>query len=333
MPSGARLQFRYGLRLVALGLKDRIRDNKLVGTDACIAYLDTSKPDQIPEIAPVRAANLVMSEVQGDFCVLEFALAGFAYAQDLGAFNRQIRAQNGNLPAWRDGAVAGHFCEEVTASGLPIKFDADVGEWQQICKRLSVYPGYQAERVFYRLEGVHAANSGTAVPCKDAAFQLRSGELYDARLLHYSPAKLVFPAQPENKDLNWLLADADDKTMTFVGAKALAVDSDYDRKIVRFRAATTTVPLDARLSFSRRAVGATKLEEGTWDFDLHARIRPRRWTQTWQGLLIGAPVAIQGVVLTLASDKIANPALIAVLLGLGGLVSGLLATFLVPRKA
>ncbi len=333
MPVNAQHQFRYKLKHVAVGLHDRIRQNKLVGTDTCIAFVDTSKQATTPEIAPIRAAKVAHSEVQGDFCVFEFTLAGFAYAEDLAAFNRQIRTQNGNLPHWSGTAVAGHFCDEVTMNGLPLKLDAKVDDWQQICKTLSGYPAYQQERMFYRLEGVYPTGSDNAVSCVDAVFQLRSGELYDVRLLHYSPNKLTFKSPPTNQDFDWLVTDADDKAVTFIGTKALAVDSDYDRKTARFRAALTTVELDARLTFSRRPIGATKPEEATWDFDLRARVEPDRWKQFWFGMLIGLPVALQGLVLTISNEKIAHPYVVAVFVVIAGFAAGLLATFFGPRKS
>lgn len=303
-----------------------------MGADICIAFLDTNDSRVTPEIAPVRAAKVASTEVQGDFCVFEFTLAGFAFAQDLAAFNRQIRTQSGNLPHWSGAAVVGHFCEEVSTNGLPLKLDADVGEWQGICKTLCSYAAYKDERMFYRLEGVYAVSSGKAVRCESATLKLCSGELYDVRLLHYSPTKLKFPPKPNNQDLDWLVADADDKVVTFVGTKALAIDSDYDRKTARFRAVATTVELDARLSFSRRPVGAVKPEEATWDFDLHARIEPDRWKQIRYGLLIGFPVALQGFVLAVSNEKIAHQAAVAVAVVIAGFAAGLLATFFSPRK-
>lgn len=335
MPAGARLPFRYSLRYVAQGLHDRIKDGTLVGTDACLCFLETSDKNATPEIAPVRAAKVVRTEVQGDFCVLEFALSGFAYAKDVGAFNRQIRTQSGNLPVWdaTKTKVTGHFCEEVRNNGLPLKVDATTEEWQKICQILVKYPAYQGEPMFYRLEGVFAADSHVAVPCTDATLSLRSGQLYDVRLLHYSPEKIQFASRPENKDLNWLTADADEKVLTFVGTRALAVDSDYDRKTMRFRAAVTSTPLDARLSLSRRPAGATKPEEATWDFDLHARIKPAWVRLVGIGLLVGIPIAAQGVLLALSNEKLVNREIVAGIAAFLGLATGVLATIFGARKS
>lgn len=335
MPAGARLQFRYLLRYVAQGLHDRIKDDKLVGTDACLCFLETSDKNAPPEIAPVRAGKVVRTEVQGDFCVLEFALEGFAYAKDVGAFNRQLRTQSGNLPVWNAAKteVTGHFCEEAQNNGLPLKLDANTEEWQKICQTLVKYPAYQGEPMFYRLEGVYAADSNKAVACNDATLSLRSGQLYDVRLLHYSPEKIKFAPRPENKDLNWLTADADEKVLTFIGTRVFAVDSDYDRKTMRFRAAITTTPLDARLSISRLPVDATKPEEATWDFDLHARIKPAWGKLIGIGLLIGIPIAAQGVMLALSNEKMANREVVAGIAAVLGLASGVLATIFGARKS
>jgi hypothetical protein len=121
--------------------------------------------------------------------------------------------------------------------------------------------------------------------------------------------------------------DADDKAITFVSTKSLAVDSDYDVKTVRIRTAMTTVPMDARVSFSRRLQGATKTEDGTWDIDLRARLKPRWWTLIWQGLLGGLLVAAQGLVLTFNNKNIENQGTVAILVTVAGLLAGLLASF------
>lgn len=327
MPVGARLQFRYNLRWVAQALHDRTKSDSLKGLEACIAYIDQSLSEKPPDIAPIRAATILSTEVQGDFCVVEFELAGFAFAKDLPAFNKQLRTLSGNLPNWIDGSVKGHYLEEIDRKTLALEMNADTGQWQGICKALVAYPDFQAQKLFYRLERVYRVATGRPAECKDGVLRLCAGDLYDLQLLHYSPKKLAFQEPLKNDGLNWLVTDADEKVLTFVSTRALAIDSDYDVKAVRVRAATTTVPLDARVSFSRRPEGATKAEDGTWDFDLQARVTPRWWTLTWQGLVGGALVAAQGLLLTFNNKNIENQATVAILVGVVGLATGLFASF------
>lgn len=327
MPSGARLQFRYNMRWVAQALHDRTKANSLKGQEACIAYIDQSPGDKIPGIAPVRAATILSTEVQGDFCVVEFELAGFAFAKDLEAFNKQLRTLSGNLPNWIDGSVRGHYLEEIDRKTLALEMNADSGQWQGICKALVAFPDFQAQRLFYRLEGVRHVATGRPAECDEGVLHLCAGDLYDLQLLHYSPKKLVFPEPLKNDGLNWLVTDADEKALTFVSTRSLAVDSDYDVKTVRVRTALATTPLDARISFSRRPEGATKAEDGTWDFDLQARVTPRWWTLTWQGLAGGALLAAQGLVLTFNNKNIENQWTVAILVSVVGLATGLFASF------
>lgn len=332
MPAGARLQFRYTLSLLASGVRDRVKDNGLVGQDACLAYIETSDKSKEPEIVPTRAGKVVRSEVQGDFCVLEFALQGYAYAGDLGAFNRQLRTQDGNLPHWKGNDLIGHFCSEVKAdTTLPLKLDAGKAQWQEICRALSKFPAFGGERVFYLVEGVKTLSDSAQVMCDDGIYQFESGGLYEIRLVHFSPIRLAFPARPQNKDMDWLVIDSDEKALTIVGTNTAAVDSDYDRKSFRVRAATTSVPLDARLSFSRRGPNTSK-EEATWDFDLQAQVQRQTGRLIRVGLLIGLPVALQGLVLTLSNDKITDKFWVSVAVVLTGFTTGLLATFFGPRK-
>lgn len=327
MPNGARLQFRYNLRWVAQALHDRTKGNSLKGVEACIAYVDQSRSDRIPDIAPVRAATILSTEVQGDFCVVEFELAGFAFASDIEAFNKQLRTLSGNLPNWVGGSVKGHYLEEIDRKTLALEMNADTGQWQSICKALVAYPAFQGQKLFYRLETVRHVATGQPAKCDDGVLRLCAGDLYELQLLHFSPTKLAFPEVLKNDCLNWLVMDADEKVLTFVSTRSLAVDSDYDVKTVRVRTAATTVPLDARISFSRRPEGALKAEDGTWDFDLQARVTPRWWTLTWQGLVGGVLLATQGLVLTFNNKNIDNQATVAILVAAVGVLTGLFASF------
>jgi len=81
------------------------------------------------------------------------------------------------------------------------------------------------------------------------------------------------------------------------------------------------------LSCSRRKPGAVKPEESIWDFDMQVRIQPRWWTLTWQGLMVGIPVAAQGLVLTFNNPNIVNTHMVAVLVTVAGLAAGLAASF------
>lgn len=120
MPVGAPLQFRYKFKWIDQGLHDLVKANRLRGRQACIAYIDQSQPGTVPEIAPVRAATFRGSEVQGDFCVVELELAGFAFVQDVKAFNKQLRTQCTNLPDWARGSShpKGNYCEEIETKKL-----------------------------------------------------------------------------------------------------------------------------------------------------------------------------------------------------------------------
>lgn len=121
--------------------------------------------------------------------------------------------------------------------------------------------------------------------------------------------------------------------LTFIGTRALAIDSGYDLKTVRFRAAVTATPLDARLSLSRRPVGATKPEEDMWGFDLHARIKPAWLRLVGLGLVIGLPVAIQGMVLALSNEKLTYREYVVIAVAILGLVSGVLTTMFGTKKS
>lgn len=331
MPAGAKLQFRYTATYVATDLLEPIGKNKLVGTDVCLCFVD--KDVATPVVVPIRSGKVLRTARQGDFCVLEFSLQGFAHVAKLADFNTNLRERGTDLATLNAGKLGGILCKRIDSEGLGLERNADTAKWQSICTTLASCEAFKTEPMFYRLEGVYKADAKKSIACKSGTLTLKSGKLYEVRLLHYSPTRIPFTSPTTNKNLNWLLADADEKVLTFIGTKALAVDSDYDTKTVRFRAATTTAPLDIRLSFSRKPVGAEKAEEAAWDFDLHARVRPAWVKLVLLGLLIGIPIAAQGVVLALSNEKMANREIVAGIVAVLGLLGGIFATIFGARKS
>jgi hypothetical protein len=330
MPKGSRLRLRYELKWIHENVRNELERNAIKGREVCVVYVDIEQGKPIDQFLPVRSGKVVSSEVDGAFCSIEVQLEGFAFAEDVGALNSQLRILRPSLPKWSSttASVEGHFCLDVQEKVPALSQNLDPSKWQEMCKRLNEFSAYKDEPMFYRLDSVRETATGIVAKFKDGALQLESGRSYDFRVLHFSPKLLKLEANPKNKDLNWLTIDGDEKAMTFVSAKALAIDSDYDIKVVRVRTSVATLQrIDGRVFASRRFSGCDKPEEATWDFDLHARIVPDWWKMMRDGLLIGIPVAAQGLVLTFNNVNITNTWAVAFWVTVAGLFTGFAASF------
>ena len=145
-------------------------------------------------------------------------------------------------------------------------------------------------------------------------------------MLQFSPGETHSTnASPET---NWIIGDADGVAVTFVTTRKLAVDSGYDIKHTRFRTTSATSRIHSMLSFFRKFSKVhLPADGGIWDFDLPLEICPRWWTPTWQGLVVGAMLAAQGVVLIASNPLITDRALPIAAVVLVGLLTGLVASF------
>jgi hypothetical protein len=329
MPRGSLLRFRYELKWIDPDLHAELQRNAIKGRAACIAYMNVESGKAIDQVLPVRSAVVVSTVSEGEFLSIELRLEAFACTASAFELCSQLRALKPGLAQWSNvGEIEGHFCVDVRDDLRALRQDVEASGWQVIAKQLSTYGAYSAEPFFYRLDGIREVSTQFTVPFESGSLRLKGGRSYEMRLVHFSPNGLKLEANPKNKDLNWLTIDGDEKAMTFVSSKALATDSNYDLKIVRIRTGLATIqPLDGRISVGRRFVGAEKPDETTWDFDLHARVTPDRWRLMLEGLLIGLPVALQGLVLTYSSTAITDKILVGSLVAVFGFAAGLAASF------
>jgi hypothetical protein len=330
MPSGSRLRFRYELRLIPESLKPLIAGNQLEGEEVCIAYLDRTDRTRPPELVPCRAARLLRTHTPADFCVIEFELREFFFARDLPAFNREVRSF-GDLPAWRDGVLTGHFVHRVKTAPASLIKSASVFDWQSIVQSLKLRSDFATEPFFYFVTGIFRMSATLPIQPTEGRARLRASDTYEIRLVQFSPGETNETLAVSK--VCWLLADADEKTLSFVTTRRVQIDSGYDEKIIRFRTLATSTRCDAVVAISRdiHPAGTARSNIPIFDFDILFHIAPRWWTMIWHGLFIGALIAAQGLVTLHSQAQSAGAStgdytadLLVVILGL---LTGLAASF------
>lgn len=328
-PVGSDLRFRYGLELIPESLKQDIGRTNLVGEKVCIAYLDRSDPARQPEAVPVRAATVIRAETFGDFCVFDFRLDDYFVARDIAAFDTDLRSAAGSLPKW-DAAnpteLTGKFCERLPRELTSLVTSTSVADWQQICKTLSKHADFRDEPFFYRVESLQDVDKKVPIPLTNGIYKFAADTLVELRLLHYAPS--LDTNKTSINDTSWLLSEASEDVLSFVTSARLAIDSGYDVKAIRMRAAPVTRDVDSMLTITRKlpAVGGT-VSDPVWDFDLPLRVTRNVGKMLLQGGVLGVLVACQGLVVIANNPQITDKLVPCVLALLAGLATGYVAIF------
>ena len=328
-PVGSGLRFRYGLGLIPESLKQDIDKTHLVGETACIAYLDRSNPQRPPQAVPVRAATVVAAETFGDFCVFDFRLDDYFVARDIAAFDADLRSAAGSLPKWdvaNSNELTGKFCERLPRELTSLVTSTSVADWQHICKTLSKHDDFKSEPFFYRVESLQDVDNDAPIPLANGIYKFAADTLFELRLLHYAPS--LDTNKTSINDTSWIVAEASEHALNFVTSARLAIDSGYDVKAVRMRAAPVARDVDSMLTITRRlpAVGGV-VSDPVWDFDLPLQVTRNVGKLVGQGALLGLLVACQGLVVIATNPQITDkiwPCLFAVL---AGLATGFVAVF------
>ena len=142
MPCGSHLRFRYECELIPNDLLELIKSSELKEKEVCISYLDRSNKNILPEIVPCRKAELLASNILGDFCVLDFKLGNFFFAEDIVKFNSDIRSSIKNLPSWEGESLQGSFCFKVDAFNSTLMNSRNIEYWQKIIRRLKSHSDF-----------------------------------------------------------------------------------------------------------------------------------------------------------------------------------------------
>lgn len=328
-PIGSDLRFRYGLSLIPESLKQDIDQTHLVGEDVCIAYLDRSDPQRPPNAVPVRAATVVRAETFGDFCVFDFCLGDYFVARDITAFETDLRSAASSLPKWdsdKPGELTGKFCERLPRVLTSLVKSNSVADWQLICKALFKHADFSNEPFFYRVDSLQDVDRHLPIPVTDGIYKFAADTLIELRLLHYAPS--LDTNKTSIADTSWLLSEARGDVLSFVTSPRLAIDSSYDMKAIRMRAAPVTRDVDSMLTITRKlpTVGGVA-SDAMWDFDLPLHVTRDVGKMLWQGGVLGLLVACQGLVVIASNPQITDKVWPGIFALIAGLATGYVAIF------
>ncbi len=324
-PEGMELRFRYELDLVEEELKQGIAC--LVGEEVCIAYLDRSKSNKMPKVVPVRSGIVTNVAVLGDFCVLDFQLGMHSAANDIDKLNDELRFAVPTLPKWdSDANLIGQFCHRLANVPPSLMKTNTIEGWQRICKELATHGDFGTEPFFYRVEGIFNLDTKALIPINSGAFHIPSDAFLELRLLHYAPSLDV--NKTGSSDTSWLSAQTKEDDLAIISNPSLAIDSGYDLKAIRMRAATVMRDSESVITLTRKPPAVAGVaSDSIWDFDLPVRVTRNLKRLLWQGMLVGLLVASQGLVAIWNNEHIADKLVPMVLVVFLGLATGYVATF------
>ena len=137
MPVGSRLEFRYDQKWVAPIIRGRLSDVP-EGQKVLIAYIDQEDKSKTPEIVPCRLATLGEVVPHGSTVSLELILGEYAYADDLGTFDRELSSESANtLPRWQpDGSIKGAYWLELGKDLTTVSSTSSLTDWERIVAQL-----------------------------------------------------------------------------------------------------------------------------------------------------------------------------------------------------
>ena len=141
MPTGTRLQFRYGEYWLDDRVLQKIKNKAILGKEAIIAYIDQSQPGVVPKIVPCRLAVVREVAPLGTTVSITLEVTKFAFVEDIASYQERVRQiDDGLLPHWveENGTtkckgkwfleLPNHFCDFVDTTNLK--------PWEKIVKTL-----------------------------------------------------------------------------------------------------------------------------------------------------------------------------------------------------
>lgn len=266
MPKESQIQFRYDSKWIAPKIRELLSKENARGIPSLIAYIDQHDNTKPPEIIPCRFATLVEAVVHGKTCSLILALQEFGYAQNLEAFNNEIRAACGDtLPTWQpDGTLKGHYWFETGQEPVTVVKSLKLTEWESIVAQIAERVDFVDENCFYTIEGLYSVGTETTICSEDGYYELNPGKEYEARIYHFHPEKV-----PEGTRLS---LGTSSQWLTFTTNPELILDSRYDLKRVRLKTGRPSETENAILRILR-ANDVSRNEPGNWEFDVLLRIK------------------------------------------------------------
>jgi hypothetical protein len=284
-----------------------------------IAYIDQHDKTRVPQLIPCRFATLVDAVSHGTTVSLVLGLEEFAYADNLTAFNNEMRnVSAGTLAIWQpDGKITGAYWLEIGQEPKTVAKSLKLSEWEKIVAQIAGHRDFTSESCFYTMEAIIPVGLETTVSPQDGVYDLAPGREYELRIYHFHPATVPTGAR--------LRLDTSSQWLAFTTNPLLIMDSRYDLKRVRLKTGRPSTRQTAILTILRNGVnGNANLE-----FDLPLQIRGTFWGTLGYGILLGALLAGPQIVAALSNPNLPaqNVAVISIVSGILGLGAGILAAF------
>ncbi len=325
IPSGGKVSFRYDRKWISPSVLQKIEEKALVEQPALICFVDQQDTSRQPILVPCRFAEFGEIDRPGSTVSLQLVLGDFAYAEDLEAFNRQIRASSGDLVPTCDakGDISGTYWFEVSQQITTAVKTTELADWEQLVTQLAEFPdfGIDREPFFFYVKGLYRATDREPVKMKSGAYNLSPGAEYEIQIYHFHPKSSPVQAS------TWLRLDADSSAVRLPAGNLAAVDSRYDLKRIRVMTDTAVFKEEGGIHIYR-VDGNPQADPAVDEFRLAFKVRGALPTTVCKGLLLGALLASPHV---LSIDDFAN--LNAYVPAVFPLIAGILVAFGVRKRA
>jgi len=309
MPRGARLRFRYGQEHVDSVVRPELSKDSLSGASLLLCYLNVTDPTAIPNVVPCRFATLISSRQIGRYVTCKLSLGGFASHQQLAEFQSMMTERQA-FPKWHAAEsggrdLKGSWVHAVTSSRLfAVETDEDLA-WQAVVSTLAESPDFASERYFYRLEEIRDLRRNRTVQPFCGVYNLRGSTMYEISVLHFDPSDEPRP-KPNGNAPPWILVKCEGPGLNPVSGAALAIDSPYDEKKVRFETTSSVSPQRGLLRFLKHGEQEHDPDpsKAVPDFEIEVGVAGDHGSVFWRGLLLGGLLSAQQL---FAISKTAQP--------------------------
>ena len=290
LPTGGRLRFRYDKRHVPQTLVDQATGSGLAGCKVLIAYLDTTLKTGM-EIVPCRFGNIVNTQTEGSFLVINFEVLGYAARSGPCVLKEhEIELVTcGRLPFREEDRedVSGEFCHIVKSDpgGFQSK-ESDLEGWQRIVTDLCGRPDFSDCPFFYTVTGVfEARNPEREVKPSEGRYVLKPDRLHGIKIVHYAGEQSV-GHDGELCGQSSIIAEVEGHGIQQLTSQHPLVDSRYDVKTSYFRTLGKIEDQFGILSLSRKVAG-----DEHQDFEMTVKVKCAWARPAWIIPLIGASLA------------------------------------------
>lgn len=321
MPKGAQLQFRYDRRWIASDVLASLSSTK--GQPALIAYVDQADPTKVPEVVPCRYASIKDVVEHGSTVSILFSLEEFAFAQDSIAFNRGLQTQSANtLPSWQsDNSLKGAYWLKLSSDPQQVIQSKKLDDWESIVTQLAERSDFKEENNFYVIEGMYPAGKEKKDDFQPHGYELIPEKEYEIRTYHFHPK-----TNPKGSKIRF---DSANDSVKFISSRVLHLDSRYDLKRVRLRAAKTQKEEASLISLTRVQTSPNGDESEEWDFDLPLHIKGSYWPTLAIGVFVGILLAAPQVTAALSNSNLPSESrwVIIIVSVIANLVAAIFAAF------